>query len=136
MRAIAMEPVADPDLAVVCALLHDVVEDTGTSTAEVAARFGDAVARGVAALSKDPGLPKGEQLDDSLRRICECPREIWAVKLADRITNLDEPPHYWTLEKRRAYQAEGRRIHAALASAHELLGARLAERIETYAKYF
>ncbi len=135
MRGIALEPVPDPDLAVVCALLHDVVEDTGTSAAEVARRFGDAVARGVAALSKDPGLPKGEQLDDSLRRIHACPREVWVVKLADRINNLEEPPHYWTPEKRRSYQEEARQIHAALAAAHELLGARLAERIERYGQF-
>lgn len=136
MRGIAIESVPDPDLAVVCALLHDVVEDTGTTAAEVAATFGDAVARGVAALSKNPGLPKGEQLDDSLQRICACPREVWLVKLADRITNLDEPPHYWTAEKRRAYQEEARRIHAALAAAHEVLGRRLAAKIDAYAQYF
>ncbi len=136
MRGIALEAVDAPDLAVVCALLHDVVEDTGTSVEDVAARFGDDVARGVAALSKDPRLPKGEQLDDSLRRIRECPREVWIVKLADRINNLEEPPHYWTEEKRRNYQVEARRIHAALHEAHHLLGQRLAERIERYAAFF
>jgi (p)ppGpp synthase/HD superfamily hydrolase len=135
MRGIALESVPDPDLAVVCAVLHDVVEDTGTTAAEVAARFGDAVARGVAALSKDAGLPKGEQGDDSLRRIRECPREVWCVKLADRITNLDEPPPFWTVEKRRGYREEARRIHAALGAAHEVLGERLAERIERYARF-
>jgi (p)ppGpp synthase/HD superfamily hydrolase len=120
----------------VCAVLHDIVEDTGTTVEEVAAKFGDEIARGVLALSKDPNLPKGEQLDDSLRRIRECPREVWVVKLADRITNLDDPPHYWTSEKRRTYQEEARRIHAALAEAHAALGARLAEKIEAYAQYF
>lgn len=136
MRGITLEPVRQPDLAIVCALLHDTVEDTGTTLAEVAAAFGDDVARGVSALSKDPNLPKAEQLDDSLRRIRDCPHEVWVVKLADRITNLDEPPHYWTPEKRRGYQAEARRIHAALAGAHGVLGARLAECIDEYAKYF
>lgn len=135
MRAISVEPVERPDVAVACALLHDTVEDTGTTVEEIAAAFGDEIARGVAALSKDPNLPKGEQLDDSLRRIRECPREVWVVKLADRITNLDEPPHYWTAEKRRGYQEEARRIHAALAEAHAVLGARLATRIEDYARY-
>ena len=135
MRGIAMESVADPDLAVVCAVLHDVVEDTGTTAAEVAVRFGDAVAQGVAALSKNAGLPKGEQLDDSLERIRACPREVWLVKLADRITNLDVPPAYWTQAKRSGYQEEARRIHAALAAAHETLGARLAERIERYSPH-
>ena len=135
MRGITLEEVPDPDLAVVCALLHDVVEDTSTPAAEVAARFGDAVAQGVAALSKDAALAKPDQLDDSLRRIRDCPREVWVVKLADRINNLEEPPSHWTAEKRRGYQEEARRIHAALAEAHEVLGARLAERIERYTQF-
>ncbi|HVK76420.1 MAG TPA: HD domain-containing protein [Kofleriaceae bacterium] len=133
MRAIALEPVESPDLAVTCALLHDVVEDTATTADEVAAAFGDEVARGVTALSKDPSLPKAAQLDDSLARIRACPREIWAVKLADRITNLQPPPSHWDAAKRRRYREEARRIHAALAEGHALLGARLAAMIESYA---
>lgn len=132
MRGIAVEPLARPDLAVACALLHDTVEDTGTTVEEIAARFGEDVARGVAALSKDDAVPKAERLDDSLRRIRACEVEVWAVKLADRITNLQTPPAHWTIEKRRQYAGEARRIHAALADGHAALGARLAERIGAY----
>ncbi len=135
MRAIAIEPVASPELAVACALVHDTIEDTATTAEELAAAFGDEVARGVQALSKDASLPKEEQLDDSLRRIRACPREVWAVKLADRITNLQVPPARWLPGKRRAYQDEARRIHAALAEGHAVLAARLAERIEAYTAY-
>ena len=135
MRAIALEPVAAPDLAVACALLHDVVEDTATTVDELAAEFGPEVAAGVAALSKDPALAKAAQLDDSLARIRACPREVWIVKLADRITNLHPPPASWDGDKRRRYQDEARRIHAALASAHRLLGARLEAMIDGYGAY-
>jgi (p)ppGpp synthase/HD superfamily hydrolase len=135
MRGITLEPVEHPDLAVTCALLHDSVEDTHTTADEVAAAFGADVARGVVALSKDPSLPKDAQLDDSLARIRTCPREIWAVKLADRITNLQRPPARWNDSKRRRYQEEARRIHAALASGHAALGARLAHMIEGYTLY-
>ncbi len=133
MRAIALEPVARPDLAVVCALLHDVVEDTSTTATEVDAAFGADVARGVLALSKDATLPKDAQLNDSLARIRREPREVWAVKLADRITNLQPPPAHWDTAKRRRYAAEAKRIHAALAEGHAVLGARLAAMIEEYA---
>lgn len=135
MRGIALEPVAAPDLAVACALLHDVVEDTATTVDELAAVFGAEVARGVAALSKDAGLAKAEQLDDSLRRIADCPREVWAVKLADRIVNLQPPPGHWSGDKRVRYRAEARRIHAALAAGHGVLGARLEAMIDAYAAY-
>ena len=40
-----------------------------------------------------------------------------------------------TGEKRRTYREEARRIHAALAAAHDVLGARLAERIERYEQF-
>ena len=135
MRGLAVEPVAAPDLAVACALLHDTVEDTATTMAELTAAFGADVGRGVAALSKDPQLAKADQLDDSLRRIRAGPREVWAVKLADRITNLQRPPPRWSAAKRRQYQAEARRIHAALADGHGALAARLAACIDAYAAY-
>jgi (p)ppGpp synthase/HD superfamily hydrolase len=128
-------PLADPELAVTCALLHDTVEDTATTLDEIAARFGPAVAAGVGALTKDASLPKPEQMPDSLRRIREQPPEIAAVKLADRITNLSAPPHYWTREKCGAYRVEAIAIADALGHASKTLDARLRARIETYAAY-
>src|SRR5688572_18850309 len=52
MRGITVEPVDDPDLAVACALLHDVMEDTVTTYDELLGAFGADVANGVAALTK------------------------------------------------------------------------------------
>jgi (p)ppGpp synthase/HD superfamily hydrolase len=139
MTAIASadDGVAHPDLAVQCALLHDVIEDTGVSYENVEALFGAAVADGVAALSKQEGLgSKSEKMADSLRRIKDQPREIWMVKLADRITNLQPPPHYWKEQKIRNYHAEAVSIHEALGSAHEGLAQRLFFKIEEYQQYF
>ncbi len=137
-RAIALRqasvPVEHPDLAIACALLHDVVEDTPTSLATITEQFGPEVARGVAALSKDPrDGDKSAQMLASLARIRECPPEVWMVKLADRIHNLRVPPHYWTAAKIAAYRDEARQIHAALADACPVLGGRLLERIASYA---
>ncbi len=139
-RAIAARladaPVEQPDLAIQCALLHDVVEDTQTPLAVIEARFGPAVARGVAALSKDPSVgDKPAQMLDSLSRIRACPPEVWMVKLADRIHNLREPPRYWTTSKILAYQREAETIHAALAEACPVLGARLREKIDAYGQF-
>jgi (p)ppGpp synthase/HD superfamily hydrolase len=127
--------VADPDLAVTCALLHDTVEDTGTSLDEIRARFGEAVAAGVSALTKNDKLPKPEQMRDSLRRIREQPPEIAMVKLADRITNMAAPPHYWSKEKRAAYRLEAGTIADTLGYASAALEARLRARMEAYKAY-
>ncbi|HLT35915.1 MAG TPA: HD domain-containing protein [Enhygromyxa sp.] len=130
------QPVALPDLAISVALLHDVIEDTSVSLAELRARFGDAVADGVSAVSKDPSVgDKQAQMRDSLARIQAQPAEVWMVKLADRITNLQAPPHYWTREKIRAYRAEAGEIHARLGAGCAVLGPRLLVKIADYAAF-
>ena len=43
MPAFAAPEVSDPGLALACALLHDVVEDTAATPDEIAAAFGDSV---------------------------------------------------------------------------------------------
>lgn len=74
--------------AIQVALLHDTIEDTATTFDELKVRFGIEVATAVSAVSKNPDLSKEDQMMDSLKRIKKLPHEVWAVKLADRITNL------------------------------------------------
>ena len=82
-----------PTLAIQCALLHDVLEDTETDADQLQAEFGLEVTQGVMALTKDFNLTKSAQMPDSLHRIRQQPLEVWMVKLADRISNLQRPPH-------------------------------------------
>lgn len=134
MSAIALRAnVQRPDLAVVCAVLHDCVEDTEVELGELQARFGPAVAAGVAALTKNPALgDKHAQMLDSLTRIQQQPEEIWMVKLADRITNLQAPPSYWPDSKVAYYRQEAELIHHTLHRACPVLGPRLLAKIERY----
>ena len=142
VTSVAMEVIAafrtesehDQELAVGCALLHDVIEDTERTVDQVRAAFGNAVANGVLALSKNSALPKDQQLTDSLRRIVEQPSEIWMVKLADRITNLQPPPAHWTSEKISRYREEAVLIHKTLKDASPVLAARLSQKIEVYGR--
>lgn len=123
----------DVDFAMQCALLHDCVEDAGVTVATLGQEFGARVAEGVKALTKDDAVPKSEKMADSLRRIRAQPREVWLVKLADRITNLEPAPSGWSAEKRVAYRAEAQVIHDALAEAHAGLAERMREKIASYA---
>jgi (p)ppGpp synthase/HD superfamily hydrolase len=134
-RAIVVESVARPDVAIQGALLHDILEDTPVAFDALVAEVGREVADVVAALSKNADLPKAEQMADSLRRIREQPIEASLIKLADRITNLAPPPSYWTREKCAAYRAEAEQILAALGDASPFLSARMRARIEAYAAY-
>jgi (p)ppGpp synthase/HD superfamily hydrolase len=133
--ALAADAGRDGDLAVQCALLHDVIEDTQVTYAQVEAEFGAKVALGVLALTKDAALDKPLQMPDSLRRIRQQPYEIWMVKLADRISNLAPPPDYWTKDEIARYREEALEIHAALHPASDLLARRLLEKIEAYRAY-
>lgn len=135
IAALQSQPTDHGDLAVQCALLHDVIEDTPVTYATVDAEFGRAVADGVLALSKDATLPKKEQMADSLRRILAQPTVIGMVKLADRITNLQAPPAHWSQPKIMQYREEAIEIHAALAGCNPFLAARLQEKIGTYAAF-
>lgn len=123
----------DENLAIQCALLHDVIEDTAITHAQVQAEFGDAVAVGVLALTKDEALPKAQQITDSLRRIKQLGPEIWMVKLADRITNLQRPRPGWTKEKIEQYRADAEEILETLGEASAVLATRLREKIAAYA---
>jgi (p)ppGpp synthase/HD superfamily hydrolase len=132
IAALRVEAGHDETLAVQCALLHDVLEDTPVTYVAIEAGFGGPVAAGVLALSKDARLDKAEQMPDSLRRIQQQPSEVWMVKLADRICNLREPRPTWTTERIRQYRAEARDIYQALHAASPLLAARLQEKIDLY----
>lgn len=135
MAALTAEPRPHGELSVLCALLHDTVEDTPVTLDQLVTTFGPAVAAGVSALTKDDDLPKEARMADSLSRLRAQPNAVQLVKLADRITNLDEPPHYWTNEKRLAYQAEARQILDALADSSAYLAGRLTQRITDYSRY-
>ena len=130
--ALQVEPAPDGELSILCAILHDTIEDTDVTRAEVAERFGEAVAAGVDALSKNPSMSKGEGMADSLRRIREQPQAVWKVKLADRITNLQPPPTHWNREKAMRYRAEAEQILEALRDSSPVLAQRLQAKIDNY----
>lgn len=129
------EELSDGDLAVQCALLHDVIEDTPTSYQDVEREFGSRVAQGVLALTKNESLAKERRMQDSLLRIKQQPDEIWIVKLADRICNLAPPPAHWNREKIERYREEAIEIYDALSAASDYLSERLAMKIEKYKRY-
>lgn len=126
----------DGNLAMQCALLHDVVEDTKYTYDDIVENFGISIADGVAALSKDTSLPsKEEQMKNSLQRIKQQPQEIWMVKMADRITNLYHPPFYWNSDKIIRYGQEAKLIHGELSASNHALAKRLWDKIEEYSRF-
>lgn len=135
MIAAAHTPTFNLEYAVQVALLHDTLEDTDTSFSELEKTFGTEVAQGVWALTKDHNLPKEERMENSLKKIKKLPSEIWAIKLADRITNMQAPPSSWTPSKKAVYSTEAVLIWETLKEGNKYLADRLATKIKEYQKY-
>ena len=129
LPALQENDIPDATLAICCAILHDTVEDTSADETEIAIMFGKAIAAGVSSLSKNKTLHGMEATLDSLKRIQQQSREVWMVKLADRVANLRIPPSCWSTEKCHAYAEEAQAILDTLGEASTLLASTLKTRI-------
>ncbi len=124
------------DLAITCALLHDVIEDTEFTYDDIFNEFGLEVSEGVDALTKDKTLAtKQLQMQDSLEKLLGQPYQIQMVKLADRITNLTQPPESWDGQKIFNYHKEAKFILSCLKNSNAYLSKRLEEKINEYRVY-
>lgn len=136
LKAINESKEMNADLAIKCAILHDSIEDTEQSYEDVKKLFGEEVADGVMALTKNETLPEKEKrMLDSLSRIKNQPKEVWAVKMADRICNLSPPPYDWPTEKRIKYKKEAQLILQELKDGNQYLAERLEKKIKEYSNY-
>ncbi len=107
IEVLALEARID-DADVLCAaLLHDTIEDTATTRAELAGRFGERVASIVAEVTDDKTLPKTERKRLQIEHAAVMSREARLVKLADKICNLrdiaESPSAEWPMARRRQY---------------------------------
>jgi (p)ppGpp synthase/HD superfamily hydrolase len=89
------------------AILHDVVEDTGTPTEEITQRFGAEISDLVMEVTDDKSLPKVER---KRLQIVHAPQKSPAarqIKLADKISNLktivQAPPKDWSRQRKLEY---------------------------------
>lgn len=125
-------PNFDLSFAIKVALLHDTLEDTHTSFSEINDEFGQEVALAVLALTKNDQLPVADQIFDSIMRIKKLSHEVWAVKLADRIANLQPPPDHWNLERIEKYKQQSTEILILLKEGNTFLADRLERVIKNY----
>lgn len=96
------------DVEVICgALLHDTVEDTETTEAELQSVFGLAIASIVMEVTDDQSLSGPERKRKQVEHAAHASEKAKLVKLADKIANLRDivsnPPVNWPLERRQRY---------------------------------
>ena len=113
---------------VLCAaILHDTVEDTQTTFAELEERFGAEIAGIVREVTDDKELPKSRRKELQVEHAPHLSRGARLVKLADKICNLrdvaEDPPANWSHERRIEYFEWCRRVIDGLRGTHPALEA-------------
>lgn len=119
---------------ILLSLLHDTIEDTSANYEEISDLFGEDIANGVLALTKNCNLPHCEQMRDSLNRIKKESVEVSIVKLADRLFNLKDIPIMWSADRVNEYKEEAIIILNELGDVNEYMASRLKEKIDKYNK--
>ncbi len=116
---IAVDMGLDED-SIVAALLHDVIEDTSLTHADIARQFGDAVAdivEGVTKLTRVQYTSKEDEQMENLRKMLMAMAKdirVILIKIADRLHNM-RTMDYQTPEKQRSKSLETMEIYAPIA---------------------
>jgi len=122
----------DFDLLIQAALLHDTIEDTAVTYEHVKEEFGEKVADGIFALTKDERISKPDQMKDCILKIKKQPREIAIVKMSDRLFNIRGRVPSWGIAKQEAYKQEAKMIANELGYACAPLKKDLLEAIDNF----
>ncbi|KAF3833040.1 Guanosine-3',5'-bis(diphosphate) 3'-pyrophosphohydrolase MESH1 [Dissostichus eleginoides] len=113
------------------ALLHDTVEDTDTSFAELESKFGPIVARIVQEVTDDKSLSKQDRKRQQVEHAAHCSRQAKVVKLADKLYNLRDlnrcTPSGWTAERVQEYFVWASEVVKGLRGTNYALEERLEE---------
>lgn len=110
-----MGHVTDPVL-LQAAILHDTLEDTATTRAELEREFGPDVAAIVSEVTDDKSLPDSERKQLQVEHAPDLSPAAKQLKIADKISNISElapgePPN-WTPGRRREYLAWSQQVVA------------------------
>lgn len=103
----------DIDL-IVAALMHDTVEDTQVTPADLTREFGPRVAALVAEVTDDRTLPQAERKRLQVEHAPHLSRDAQIIKLADKTSNVRDiaasPPRGWSPEQRAGYVDWARQV--------------------------
>lgn len=76
------------DDVVIAGILHDVIEDCGTTPEELRQNFGEKITEMIEAVSENKGDPWEKRKYDYLNKILESPPDIKAIAVADKLHNI------------------------------------------------
>jgi len=125
MRVLANEANVTDIEVLAAAVLHDTLEDTQTTFAELEHRFGLAIATVVREVSDDQSLAKAERKRLQIEHSAQISTPAKLVKFADKICNVRDiavkPPKDWSLERRREYFDWAKAVIERMRGTHHVL---------------
>ena len=124
-RILAKEGLVIDEELIVAAILHDTIEDTETTYAELQEQFGTAVADIVREVTDDTSLLKVQRKLLQEERALAASSRAKQLMIADKISNIHDimhhPPCGWPLERRREYIAWAGRVVAGCRGVNKRL---------------
>ncbi len=104
----------DDVVVIVAALLHDTIEDTDTTPAELTAEFGSEISSVVLQVTDDTNLDRATRKQVQIERAAQISDKAKLISLADKICNLQDmltqPPASWDLDRKREYFDWAKRV--------------------------
>jgi len=108
----------------VAALLHDTIEDTGTTYEELEKLFGKTVADTVRELTNDPTVPKSGKKQAQVEKARKMSPRASYIKVADKTANLRDiinAPPPWSPERKMQYFQDAFEVVRAMQHRHPKL---------------
>jgi guanosine-3',5'-bis(diphosphate) 3'-pyrophosphohydrolase len=106
-RILSIEGGVTDAVTIAAALLHDTIEDTETTAAELEEQFGSEIRSIVEEVTDDKTLSKPDRKRMQVEHAAHASHKAKLVKLADKIANLRDvaasPPHRWDLARCQEY---------------------------------
>ena len=104
----------DDVVVIVGALLHDTIEDTDTTPAELTAQFGREICSVVLEVTDDTNLDRATRKQVQIERAAQISGKAKLISLADKICNLQDmltqPPASWDLDRKQEYFDWAKRV--------------------------
>jgi (p)ppGpp synthase/HD superfamily hydrolase len=97
----------DDPVIIAAGLLHDTLEDTATTAAELEEQFGQCVRHLVEEVSDDKTIPGGVRRELQVQKALAYSPGAKAVRIADKVSNMDDvihrPPPDWSEARKGRY---------------------------------
>lgn len=111
---LAVEGGISDETVLIAALLHDTVEDTDATFADIETHFGEEICAIVREVTDDKSLGKQERKRLQIEHAATSSRNAKLVKLADKLDNLRDlnrkAPIGWSLERQEQYYIWAKKV--------------------------